>query len=212
MDDEFVQVRETPEPSKVLGDAELIIFEVLRKHGPLLHRLDFERRCVQRGMNPSTFGLYPSRSPILTRYAPGVYGLKGASFSARDLERLAVRREEKFSDHGWTEMAQPWVAIGLSSSVLATGIVHIPAGIREFIVERYALRTEDHEEIGSLVVSERAAWGLSPFFRRRGGEVGDVLVCIFDLRQRYVIARVGNKESVLPETTLLNEEISGETP
>jgi hypothetical protein len=109
-------------------------------------------------------------------------------------------------------MAQPWVAIEVSSSALTTGIIHIPAGMREFIMGRYALRTDDNEEIGSLVVSERAAWGLSPFFRRRGGEVGDVLVCTFDLRQRQVIARVGSKESVLPETTLLNEEISGKNP
>jgi hypothetical protein len=40
----------------------------------------------------------------------------------------------------------------------------------------------------------------------------DILVCVFDLRQRQVIARVGNNRSVLPETTFFNEEISGETP
>ena len=157
-------------------------------------------------MNRTTIGLYLTRLAIVARYSAGIYGLRGAIFSPSDLERLSTHRQSRYSDHGWTENAQPWAAVELPPSALGNGVVQLPAGFRQQIRGRYLLRTEDGLKVGTLVVSDQATWGLGPLFRRRGGEPGDILLLTFDLRQREVTARLGDL-TVIPEPGNLAEEV-----
>jgi hypothetical protein len=151
-------------------------------------------------MNPITFNLYLSRSPILGRYAQGVYGLRGAEFTPGDLERCVPLQVKRLSDHGWTIDAKPWIAVELSAGALSSGVVSVPAAVRDFLVGRYLLRAEDRAEIGTLVISEKGAgWGLAPLFRRRGGEPGDVLLIVFDPQRGEALARCGKREDVLSD-------------
>jgi hypothetical protein len=207
-DEEFVSSQGFIDPIDVLSEAELITVDVLRTHGPLVHRSEFERLCIQRGMNSSTFSLYLNRSAIVAKYATGIYGLRGIAFSPGDLEALIPHRRVRFADHGWTEDAQPWIAVELAPSTLSTGIIHVPAGVRDLIQGRYAIKTDDGQNIGNLVVSEQAGWGLAPLFRRRGGEPGDILSITFDVRQREVTARLGDA-TIIPESPTFAEEILG---
>jgi hypothetical protein len=64
-----------PEP----GSTEDIFVSVLRQHGPALSGPVFEELCIQAGVNPITFYLYRSGSPIISQLAPGVYSLVGAT-------------------------------------------------------------------------------------------------------------------------------------
>jgi hypothetical protein len=60
-------------------------------------------------------------------------------------------------------------------------------GRREF-----QLISSENERVGTLVLREHGAWGLGPFFRRRGVEAGDCLVLTFDLNTRSVAAQVAD--------------------
>jgi hypothetical protein len=207
-EEDFVCPVKPQDPSSVLSNAEMIAFNVLRENGPLLHRVEFERLSVKRGMNRTTFNLYLTRCPIIARYAPSIYGIRGTVFSATDLEKLSIPRSaERFSDHGWTDTAQPWVALEVTPSMVTTGIAHIPAGINDLVIGRYTLKTEQGDDMGKLVISEHAAWGLKSFFQRYGGEIGDVLVLTFDTREHKTTARVGEKKTVMPELVWSVEEI-----
>ena len=206
LDDDFLVIPKPDDPRKVLSEVEHVIFDVCLAHGPLLRRGDLERLCTERGVNRITLGIYLTRHAILAKYSIGIYGLRGATFSPGDLERLSLHRQSRYSDHGWTEHAHPWAAVELSASALSSGAVQLPATLRQQLRGRYALRTEDGLTVGQLVVSDRATWGLGPLFRRRGGEPGDILLLTFDLRRREVTARLGDL-SVLPELGNLVEEI-----
>ena len=206
VEDDFIIVRPGQDPSPVLSDIERAILDIFRTHGPLLSRKDFDERCVEHGIKRPSLTLNTARLAIMARYAPGVYGLRGAVFSPDDLNRLSPRRQSRFSEHGWTESAEPWAATELSASALSSGIVQLPASFRQQMSGHYVLRTEDGLTIGQLVVSDQATWGLGPLFRRRGGEPGDILLLTFDLRRREVTARLGDL-SVLPELGNLAEEI-----
>jgi hypothetical protein len=105
-------------------------------------------------------------------------------FSPDDLARASVCRQCRYSEQGWTEKAEPWVAIKLPPSALSNGIVQLPISFRQQVSGRYALKTEKGLVIGQLLVSDRGTWGLGPLFRRRGGEPADMLLLTFDLRQR----------------------------
>lgn len=180
----------------VLSKIEQIAYSVLVNHGPLLHRADFERMCIDRGMNTSTFANYVGRLPFLARYGPAVYGLRGATLQPGDVERCIPPATKRLRDHGWTENAMPWLAVELSYASLSSGVIGIPSGVSRFIGGRYVLKTQVGSEVGNLVISKNSGWGLGSFFRKRGGEPGDVVVLTFDLQRHEAVVRVGTKEDV----------------
>jgi hypothetical protein len=76
---------------------------------------------------------------------------------------------------------------------LSNGIVTIPAGIRQYVQGRFTLKTANAVEVGNLVAKDTSAWGLGPFFRRRGGEPGDILTIRFDFKQRVAVVELGDE-------------------
>jgi hypothetical protein len=129
-----------------------------------------------------------------------VYGLRGAPIAPGDVERCIPQATRRQHDQGWTANARPWLAVELSSAALSTGVIAVPFGIRRFIAGKYLLRTQDGSEVGTLVVSGHAGWGLGPLFRRRGGEPGDVVMLTFDLQRHEAAVRIGTKEDVFTDT------------
>jgi DNA-directed RNA polymerase alpha subunit len=156
VEDDVINVRQRQDPSQVLSHTEQVILDVFRAYGPLLSLAALEDHCVTRGIKRTTSSLYAGRLAIIARYAPGVYGLRGASFSADDLDRASPRRQVRYSDHGWTEKAEPWAAIELAASVLSSGVIQLPPSFRQQMRGRYVLRTEDGQKVGQLVVSDNA--------------------------------------------------------
>jgi hypothetical protein len=78
-------------PEEALTEVEFTFFDLLSTEGPLLPSGKLEKRCLQRGMNRSTFWVYLMYSPILARYADGIYGLRGAHFAPGEAEALRPR-------------------------------------------------------------------------------------------------------------------------
>jgi hypothetical protein len=68
--------------------------------------------------------------------------------------------------------------------------------MKAFISGEFALKTLDGAGMGTLVAKETSAWGLSPFFSRRGGETGDYLLITFDLKKREALLCVGNEDVI----------------
>src|SRR5207244_3993550 len=129
-------------------------------------------------MNRPTFYVYLQYSPILNRYAPGVYGLRGANVSSATIQTLIpkIRRVRVTKDYGWTESGQIWIAYSLSAAMISSGVATLPAGIKRYVEGDFSLKTEDGLQIGTLVAAPSNVWGFGPFFRRRGGEPGDYLL------------------------------------
>lgn len=205
--DEFVIAGEEKPIDDILSPMEKIAYEVLRKNGPLLHRWTFERLCTEAGMNDITFGLYLTRSPILGRYGPGIYGVRGTMFTESDLKKCTHESTPCVSDQGWTGNAEPWAVIKLSENAVGTGMVFFPAAIRQFIVGRHLLRLEDGSTAGILVVSEKNAWGLKPVFRRAGVQPGDGALFIFDLARGESKIRFGDVTQLICNMNELGSQL-----
>lgn len=97
-------------------------------------------------------------------------------------------------DHGWGEDGTIWIAYRLTAATLSSGVVTIPAALKKLVNGSFRLMSEEGAEMGTLVAKDTSAWGLSPFFRRRGGEEGDTLLVTLDLGQREAVARLGDEE------------------
>lgn len=195
VDGNRVSTRESQDPNQVLSDSERILFEVLKVHGPVLQRTEFEKLCLEAGINRHSFWIFLSYCPIITRYACGVYGLRGADIPAGLVERLIPKRPRKWKvlvDYGWTKDRSLSVVYRISAGILSNGVISVPASLKTFVHGKFTLVTADNAPAGTLVVKDNTAWGLGPLFRRRGGEVGDYLSLLFKLSERVAVAQIGD--------------------
>lgn len=191
--------QDLPDWRDVLSDNERKLAQTLFDYGPVMRRDDLERVVVvERGLNRSSFYVYLTYSPIIMRYAPGVFGLRGAPVTAAEVEAMIPprMRHQVLQDHGWTDDGRLWAAFRLSPAAAATGVLGTPAAVRSVTRGSYNLFDEDARPAGTLVVEE-SMWGLSPFFHRWGVEASDLVVIIFDLTSRQATIAAGSDELLL---------------
>jgi hypothetical protein len=178
------------------GVNEWAMTAILMENGPVMAREDFEKMCLEHGMNFHSFHMMLTHSPIIAKYTTGVYGLRGAKVPLSVIESLKPKREpvKRLVDFGWTTEGKIWVALLLSHSITSTGIFHIPGAMKDFLQGNFLLKTADDTSFGNLTVKDYQGWSLSSLFKRRGGEVGDYLILAFDLSAREVTAYIGDED------------------
>jgi hypothetical protein len=177
----------------ILADTEKTFVAIFQKNGPLVELHKLEGECLRQGMNQTTFWIYLSNSPIISRFARCVYGLRGSEVPPGLAESLVIERKKTrvLEDYGWTQDGKIFLAYTLSSGVLSNGIVTVPMGMKQHLSGPYELRVAEGAPIGRLVVKDSQAWGLGPLFSRRGGDPGDSLRILFDLKTKIAIAELG---------------------
>ena len=181
---------------EVLAETEETIVSVLKEHGPIMARADFEEACIDLGMARSTFYVYLGYSPVISRYARGVYGLVGSKASPGDIESLMIPspRGKVLSDYGWTEEGKVWITYTLSESSVKSGVLGLPSGLSSIVQGEFTATTTKKIRVGTLNTRGSSLWGLGPYFRRRGGDAGDALALVFDLSAREVQLELGDEE------------------
>lgn len=195
VENEIVSLTERLDWRNLRSNSEKILVETLLENGCAMSRIKLEELCVERGMSRSSFYSYLSFSPLIARYAPGVYGLRGADVSPPDIQRLIPKIERKHRvllDHGWKD-GKIWIEYCISESMLKSGVTTLPASIRKFVMGVFELYSDDGSEMGVLSTKGSSVWGLGPFFRRRGGEAGDHLLLVFDLKNHTAKVMLGDK-------------------
>jgi hypothetical protein len=171
---------------EVLAGTEKTMMEVLNENGRVMERQKFEDLCLARGIERGTFYIHLTYSPILVRYAPGVYALRGTDVPPGYAEALAAKRTKShvLTEYGWKDDGNIFLSYVLSEPMVARGAVHVPSKLSAFLAGIYQIRVTQDQIFGQLTVKDTYAWGLSPLFRRRGGEPGDSLAILFDLQNR----------------------------
>src|SRR5260370_6153358 len=113
-----------------------------------MERERLEGLCMARGLKRDTFYVHLTYSPVIERFAQGVYGLRGSAVPPGLAESLATRRSKSklILDYGWMDDGKIEVSYRLSKSVLSNGILSIPAGIRQYVQGRFTLKTADGVE------------------------------------------------------------------
>ena len=188
---------ELPDWRVLLGGIERTLVEILFDNGYVMRRTELEEIAVgQRGVNRSSFYVYLDYSPLLERYARGVYGLRGAPVTAAHVEALIpVRtRTEVLKDQGWTADRRIWIGYRVSPATLNSGVLSTPSAVREMLQGEFVLDAEDGRPVGTLVVDKDRMWGVGPFFRRWGVEAGDYIVVTLDTTGRRATLETGDEE------------------
>jgi hypothetical protein len=182
---------------KVLsGTTEWAMAAVLKEYGPVMSTKEFEDKCIALGRNENTFFQYISYSPIITKFSLGIYGLRGTKIHPGEIKSLKPQKipAKVLVDFGWTSESNIWISYKLSRSIIKTGVINIPAAMKQYLQGEYSLTAADGTDIGKLKIEDSSAWSMSSFFRRRGGDPGDFSVLEFNLMSRNVKAYIGDAE------------------
>jgi hypothetical protein len=169
---------------------------VLKEGTPLKTVDKLEEECLSLGMNKHSFVLYLSRSPIILRYAPRIYGLVGTDVAPGTIESLLSgdMHTKASADYGWTKKNEIWLVRKISRGTLKFGSVYLPSSLRRFVDGEYALKSADAVPFGKITTKDSQVWGIRSFLIRRGAEPGDYIGLIFNLSSRDVKAYLGNEE------------------
>ena len=195
-DGELVRVEEACEWRQILGKVESTFFAVLTEFGPVMTRMELLERCLERGMNLSTFGVYGTYSVILFRPVSGFYALVGAKIPPGTLERMKMDREKSvaFIDSGWTVTGVPFLCWEISTSILYNGLANVPAGMREALQGRWSFVLGGTTISGHFEVRGGTCWNIRKLLVGLGADLGDLLAIWFDLDSRTIRAMAGTDE------------------
>jgi Bacterial RNA polymerase, alpha chain C terminal domain/Sigma-70, region 4 len=178
------------------GSAESIFVSVLRMHGPILGWDRLQELCIAAGMNPITFGIYVSGSPIIARVTRGIYSLVGADIppgAVEDLER-EVANSRKPAEWGWSPRGTLWYALPITGTVLGSGSVAVTQFVADIVDGEWKACFDRRELGGNVKCSNRFLWDLRRPLIKAGAELGDVAILEFDLPKRTVNITLGGEE------------------
>ena len=175
------------------------IAEVLFEYGPVMRRDDLRAHSRRRAWHDrSSFYVYLGYSPIVARFAPGVYGLRGARITAAEVN-ASIRPELALSDSS-IMAGRPTGVSGSGTGCPTstnTGVLSVPAAFQEFVQGSYLLSTEQDRPVGTLVVKENRMWGVGPFYRRWGVEEDDLVIVVLDIAEDRATIASGGEELLL---------------
>jgi len=178
------------------GTNEWIMCAVLNENDQVMSREILERNCLSLGMKRSSFYASLANSPIISKFATGVYGIRGAKVKPGLVESLRPhqKREKIIDDYGWTSRGEIWIAFKLSTGLIKSGVFGIPSAMKAFIQGDFIFKSSDGTLIGNLRIKDYSGWSLARFFSRKGGEPNDYLVLSFDLNKRVAKAYSGDED------------------
>ncbi|HEY5474206.1 MAG TPA: hypothetical protein VIK32_13575, partial [Candidatus Limnocylindrales bacterium] len=147
----------------------------------------------EHGVNVTTAAIISGNTPIVRRYASGIYGLVGEHVPPGLVEQISaspLRRRKSLLFAGWHE-GRIRLAYRLTAGAVRNGVISVPMSLAPFMIDDSALFDVDGMRVGTLSSNGKGAvWGLSPFFRRRGVEGGDVLEVLVDPTSQTSAIRV----------------------
>ena len=203
-DDEFVVDTADRDPGDFISELEQVMYLAAGEHGAVFESRSFEKVCLDAGINNHSFWMYLQYSPIIRRFAPGVYGLVGATPSPGQvqdirerLKRGRARRRSVLQDHGWTKDGLVWIAYRLSEGSVRSGVLGLPSALRKIVGGAFELKSsasgsQEARVLGTLVAKDSSIWGFGPFFTRSGAEAGDLIIVRLDNTARSATIDVGD--------------------
>ena len=180
------------------GSTEDMMISVLQNNGPALAYDRFRELCIAAGMNPITFGIYASVSPVVVRLARGTYSLVGADVPPGLVEDIGreTAAARKPAEWGWSARGTLWCAIRLTRTVIVSGAVAAPAFVGNYTEGDWEVRFASTVLEGAIKSRNHFIWGLKRPLTYAGAEPEDVCVLEFNVVGRIVDLTVGGEDLI----------------
>jgi hypothetical protein len=155
-------------------------------------------RSVKAGINPVSFRIRLSNSPVIARVARGIYVKVGTAVEPGVVTQLQkeIKLRHKPSDYGWTPQGLLWCAIPVTHVLLSSGSVRVPPFVANFCEGEWSLDTRGIKRGEVLKCGNGYIWKLRHPLDVLGAEHGDACVLVFDVSKRTVSIKVGSEDLV----------------
>jgi hypothetical protein len=192
------RVRVGPNAVKSLSDGsvEATMLKVLDAHGPVMDGEQFARRCVEAGLNSTSFYIYRLISPVIGSLGKGVYCKVGAEVAPGTVEDIVARRNltPRISDHGWTSTGRLWFGTQLSVATIAMGGIRLMSFVSDLTQGDWEVVLPDQTTCGSVSCKGIYIFNFRRALALLGAEPMDLVAVEFDLSRGQVHVRVGGPE------------------
>jgi len=193
--DGMVRRRANFVPTK-FGEVENAFVLCFDELGSPQRREDIEDFCIdQCAINPNSFYVYLSYSPIVQKIGTGIYSLVGAHVPVGTVEQFeAEKKDEARSEHGWDKDGRLWFATRLSRMSIKMGMFYLPSFVLNLTAGEWAAKLSDGTNSGTLEIKEQGMAGLSTILALTGAEPHDVLCVRFDFTAKVAEIEVGSDD------------------
>jgi hypothetical protein len=184
---------------KAKATTESLVLGLLRDHGGIMSTSELTKACYDLGVSGPAIWRCLCHSPLIQRIASRQYTYVGSQVSVASTGQSAGQqqtRQRVLQDYGIHSDGRIWIACRVTLNLIHSGVMGIPVALQRFATGRYELRDAEDRRIGNVTAEGSSAWGFTSFFRRRGGEPGDVLVAEFDHGAGTCVALLGDAESL----------------
>lgn len=178
-----------PAPDSIEGQ----MVRVLDQFGPALDGEVFATRCIDAGINATSFYIYRLISPLIASLGRNIFAKVGVEIPPGTIEGIVSQRRSSplASDHGWTPDGKLWFGIELIRLIIMSGSLRLSPFVKDLVQGDWTVLLPDRTEFGSVTCREVFVWTFRKAFSLLGAEPGDFAVLEFDLKARTVLVRVG---------------------
>lgn len=186
-----------------LGDVTATMIDVLKATPyQVTDRQSLSEACEAAGIAKGTSGIWTTYAEWMERYAPNVWGLRGANPNPAAVEeiRLAALKRAKAEPRRKTWAWAPGGAVvqtmDVTTSMLNSGVMSIDPGIQQLLSGQSFEVFRDGERIAAVKVGadHTFSWGWYPVLTALGAQQGDVLQIRIDIGNRTADVRLGAQE------------------
>lgn len=196
-DGNVVRVANTYPAENLLAHVEATLYDILKRHGGVMARPDLENEAVAAGVKRNTFYIMISYSPIIERYARGVYGLRGWPVAPGLVESLIPKDTARFrsvKDYGHLADGRLWLYYQLSQNIVNHQYFTVPSAVQSYLKAEYRIVVGNSRSPYTLGFSSGQLRVRGGYLERYGAEVGDFALLLFDSGARTVQITIGGSE------------------
>jgi hypothetical protein len=159
---------------------------------------EFEELAYKAGINPISFFIVRSSSPVISQLAPGVFSLVGAAPTPGLIEELTARNRisRRLVQHGWDNSGRLWCVVNLSLAVLAAGSIALPVFVADLVQGDWVVSLPDGSNTGVANCKGTFLYPLRKSLSYLGAEPDDLVLFAFDLQSRALTIRIGGQELI----------------
>jgi len=170
--------------------------EVFRKYGGVMHGEELAERCVEQGINPISFYIYRSLSPVVAALGRGIYCKVGVDVPPGTIEEILSSRRStvRSSDHGWLPNGNLWFGFEVTRIVLTSGSIRLVSFVSNLVQGNWTVRLADGQPSGDVTCREGFIWSFKRAFVTAGIEPEDFIALEFDSKAREVRMKTGGPD------------------
>jgi hypothetical protein len=170
--------------------------EVFRKYSGVMHGEELAERCVEQGINPTSFYIYRLLSPVVAPLGRGIYCKVGVDVPPGTIEEILSRRKStvRSFDHGWLPNGNLWFGFEVTRIVLTSGSVRLVSFVSNLVQGNWTVRLADGQPSGDVTCRESFIWSFKRAFVTAGIEPEDFIALEFDRKAREVRVKTGGPD------------------